>query len=262
MSGPRPARVIVALEPGGSADEAAEAGARLAARLGVGLTGLAVEDEALLALGGHAWHLPLPGGVGAALEPAGLEAELRAWTRRAERVFSAAAARRGLAWEFLVRRGALREVLAAEERAQDLLVVPREGRAIFSAARLAGGGVAAAWEGTGLALLAAPEDRRGATAVALSCGAVDDALAAALAVAEPGTALEVLLCGEGAQEGAARAWLERQRRAARFTHAARLAEVLAARGAGWETVVLGRRSLDEADRRAVARVACGVLLVG
>lgn len=258
----RPDRVVLALEPGGSIREAAAAGARLAARLRAPLFGLAVEDEGLLGLGAHVRYVALPGGTAGALDPAALRAELRAWATQAERAVAAAARNHGLAWDFAVRRGPVGAVLAAAQGAGDLLLVPREGRALFAAARLGGGGVAAAWAVPGPALLAGPAPREGAVAVALAGGPVDDALAAALAVSAPDAALEVLLCGDGGTARAAAAWLAERGRAARYTPVARLTDALRAGDRGWETVVLARRALDDAERRAAGRLACGVLLVG
>lgn len=121
-------RVVVALDASARSREAARLAAALARGLGVELAGLFVEDVNLLRLAGlpFARQIPVSGGPPRRVEPAAMEAQLRALAAAARQDLARAASSVHVAWTFEVRRGALpAEALAAAGESDLLLLATR-----------------------------------------------------------------------------------------------------------------------------------------
>lgn len=241
-------RIVIALDATCETLPALEAAAALAARWRAELRALFVEDVSLF----HIAELPFTRqvAVGPALqpfEPAGLDAELKAIARRAERALREMAKRQNLGWSFETVRG---DRAAAEALAEtgDLLILECTTRPFAGHLRLRSRWQAVAERSRGRLLLLGPQRVvRPPIVVAYDGSAAGDrALAAGLQLADDGhKRLRVLRTGA---PGNAKATEDRVRR----------------RAAGAEvTVEFGSlRGLTANElRRATAGGACGLLIL-
>lgn len=127
MSG-RVERVVVPLDSASETEVAIDTAARLAARWGVPLHGIFIEDEELLGLAGLPFGTQVTLGAGTEkLSRKEIEHDLRAFAERVRRQLTAAAARRHIKGSFAIIRGPLDPSLL---KAGDFLVVSAATRPI------------------------------------------------------------------------------------------------------------------------------------
>jgi hypothetical protein len=160
-------RVLVDLSAGPRAADLLEEALELAVRLEAELSGLFVEEAALLRSSGLPFvrQVHLSSGAAGALDPARIERELRVAAERARATLARVAEARRLRWSFRTGRGELLRELAREAGATDLVVLQRDWRAAAAARLLSAAGRAELGLQTGGVLLARGPRRRGSAVV-------------------------------------------------------------------------------------------------
>lgn len=124
-----PRRIIVALDASAHSRAALEAAAALAARLGVEVVGLFVEDLELVNLARFpfARESGLSSASRRSLDPVAMERALKAQAAQARATLEAVARRYGVPWSFRVTRGQVANELLAAAAEADLLALGRTG---------------------------------------------------------------------------------------------------------------------------------------
>ena len=204
-------RILVAFDPATAHRAAVEAVVDLAARLDAELEALFVEDTNLLRLA----ELPFVrqfnhrGGGGRPLDPAVVEAELRALAAAAERRVAVAATARRIRWSFRRARGALPGEVAAAAAEASLIVLETSSRPLGSLPRLASAARLVVERTTGPVLLLPPDAAIGPPVSLVYQGAAASrraALTAAQLAARYGVAPDLLL--PAATPAEAESWLQ------------------------------------------------------
>lgn len=261
-------RLIVELWHGGADRGMLRAVAELAVLLDFDLHGLFIEDTALFALADLPFvrELRLPTHEWQKIEPARIAAELRHAAQAAQRLLRDAAAARGIASGFEVRRGEPAEALAAVAAGGDVIALAQPGS---SGGQLASGAarvwIAAHASGASLLLLPAGVMPRHGLVAALCADGDDAALALAVRAAiNTGETLLVLLpAGEhAAAERALRRCellgLPRTRVATKPLAGLQAEDVLHALGHAHERlIVLAGDAFRAGTMAAAARLAAG-----
>lgn len=134
-------RILVALDASPHSLAALAAATDLAAALGAELTGVFVEDDALVRMASlpFATEISFFSGEARALAPASIKRGMRAQAARARRALIRRASGMGLRWRFEVIRGDISERLLARSEAADIVILGRsswtEGRRLGSTVR-------------------------------------------------------------------------------------------------------------------------------
>jgi len=125
-------RILVALDSASLSDEMLEVAATLAAAMDADLTGLFIEDEDLLGLGGLDFvrQIDTRTGLARAIDTASMERELRAQASRARRRLEESATLRQVTWSFRVVRGRVQSAVAEAAGEADLVVLESAARPI------------------------------------------------------------------------------------------------------------------------------------
>jgi hypothetical protein len=165
-------RVLVDLSAGPRAVDLLEEALELAVRLEAELSGLFVEDTALLRSSALPFvrQVHLSSGAAGALDPTRIERDLRLAAERARATLARGAEARRLRWSFRTGRGELLRELAREAGAADLVVLRRDWRASAAARLLSAAGRAELGLDTGGVLLARGPRRRGSAIVVALAG--------------------------------------------------------------------------------------------
>jgi nucleotide-binding universal stress UspA family protein len=192
-------RILIAFDATRESLAALEAAAALAARLGVELAGIFIEDEDVVSLAGLPFAREVSFGAHAQrpLDPATVEREFRAIAREARERLERAANRSRVRWSFRVVRGHLERELLGAAQTSDMVAVGKAARPPAPGRRLGAAARALARGGSGAVLLAeagvaAPDHRIAVSYDASACAQRALAVAARLARAS-GTTLDVLV---------------------------------------------------------------------